>query len=144
MYDKYLGMEISKVNNIMKRNYKSEQCIAEDDEITNKNGWIIGYLAENKDKDIFQKDIEKKFMIRRSTVSGILQLMEKKGYINRESVEYDARLKKLTLTDKAWEYFNRAMKKIDEGEAVLRSGLSNEEIDTFLTILNKIKSNIEN
>lgn len=144
MYDKYLGMEISKVNNIMKRNYKSEQCIAEDDEITNKNGWIIGYLAENIDKDIFQKDIEKKFMIRRSTVSGILQLMEKKGYINRESVEYDARLKKLTLTDKAWEYFNRAMKKIDEGEAVLRSGLSNEEIDTFLTILNKIKSNIEN
>ncbi len=144
MYDKYLGMEISKVNNIMKRNYKSEECIAEDDEITNKNGWIIGYLAENIDKDIFQKDIEKKFMIRRSTVSGILQLMEKKGYINRESVEYDARLKKLTLTDKAWEYFNRAMKKIDEGEAVLRSGLSNEEIDTFLTILNKIKSNIEN
>ncbi len=144
MYDKYLGMEISKVNNIMKRNYKSEECIAEDDEITNKNGWIIGYLAENIDKDIFQKDIEKKFMIRRSTVSGILQLMEKKGYINRESVEYDARLKKLTLTDKAWEYFNRAMKKIDEGEAVLRCGLSNEEIDTFLTILNKIKSNIEN
>ena len=50
-----------------------------EDEITRKNGWIIGdYLASNRDKDIFQKDIEYNFSIRRSTVSGILQLMEKR------------------------------------------------------------------
>ena len=29
-------------------------------------------------KDIYQKDIEKEFKIRRSTASGILQLLEKK------------------------------------------------------------------
>ncbi len=144
MYEKYLGIEISKVNNMMKRKCKNSSALEEhEDEITRKNGWIIGYLASNRDKDIFQKDIEYNFSIRRSTVSGILQLMEKKGYVNRESVSYDARLKKLTLTEKAWEYYNKAMVKVDESETMLRNDLNDEEIETFLRILDKIKHNIE-
>lgn len=143
MYNKYIGMEISKLSNMMKRSCKKDETDKTEDEITSKNGWIIGYIAENKDKDIFQKDIEKKFLIRRSTVSGILQLMEKKGYILRESVDHDARLKKLTLTNKSWDYLNRTMEKIDENETILRSGLSDEEINTLFAILDKIKNNID-
>ena len=105
MYERYIGLEISKINNMLRRKCKRENLFAQsEDEVTRKNGWIIGYLADNRDKDIFQKDIENKFSIRRSTVSGILQLMEKKGYVKREGVAYDARLKKLTLTEKAWDY----------------------------------------
>ena len=63
------------------------------DELTAMHGWILGYLCRNEDKDIFQKDIEAEFKICRSTVTNILKLMEKKGYIRRESVPYDARLK---------------------------------------------------
>ena len=71
MYDRYVGIELSKVNNIMKRNFrKFEEIDDSNDELTGKNGWIIGYIAENKDKEIFQKDIENQFVIRRSTVSG--------------------------------------------------------------------------
>ena len=61
-------------------------------------GWIIGYLYQNRDKEVFQRDIQEQFSIRRSTVTGILQLMEKNGLITRSSVERDARLKKLELT----------------------------------------------
>ena len=64
------------------------------DELTAMHGWILGYLCRNEHKDIFQKDIEAEFKICRSTVTNILKLMEKKGYIKRESVPYDARLKK--------------------------------------------------
>lgn len=42
---------------------------------------------------IFQKDLETEFCIGRSTVTNILNLMEKKGFVRRESVSYDARLK---------------------------------------------------
>ncbi len=144
MYDRYIGIEISKVNNMMRRKCIREELFFEsDDDVTNKNGWIIGFIAKNNDKDIFQKDIENKFSIRRSTVSGILSLMEKKGYIRRESVDYDARLKKLTLTEKSWDYYNKIHKKINEGEEMLRSGLEEDEISTFLNILDKIKKNLE-
>ena len=36
----------------------------------------------------------------RSTVTGVVKLMERKGLIRRESVSSDARLKKLVLTEK--------------------------------------------
>ena len=50
---------------------------------------------------IIRKDIEEEFQIRKSTVTGILQLMEKNGFIYRESVEKDARLKRIVPTKKA-------------------------------------------
>ena len=54
--------------------------------------------------DIYQKDVEKEFQIRRSTATGTLQILEKNGFIRREPVKQDARLKKLVPTDKAKEY----------------------------------------
>lgn len=144
MYERYIGLEISKINNMLRRKCKRENLFAQSEgEVTRKNGWIIGYLADNRDKDIFQKDIENKFSIRRSTVSGILQLMEKKGYVKREGVAYDARLKKLTLTEKAWDYYYKIMVKINEGEDMLRTDLDMDEINTFLATIDKIKKNIE-
>ena len=135
MYDRYVGIELSKVNNIMKRNFrKFEEIDDSNDELTGKNGWIIGYIAENKDNQ---------FVIRRSTVSGILKLMEKKGYIIREGVSYDARLKKLTLTEKSWDFVSKTMEKVDENEEKLRNGLSVEELDSFFRTLEKIKQNLE-
>lgn len=45
-------------------------------------------LFETMVRDIYQKDIEKEFKIRRSTASGILQLMEKKWlYLQAECGE---------------------------------------------------------
>ena len=73
------------------------------DNLTGTNGWVIGYLLENMDHDVYQRDIENAFSIRKSTVSKIIKLMENKDLIRRESVEYDARLKKIVLTDKAIE-----------------------------------------
>lgn len=49
------------------------------DEVTLMHGWIMGYLYHNQGKAVYQKTIESDFNIRRSTVTTILQLMEKKG-----------------------------------------------------------------
>ena len=43
------------------------------------HGWIIGYLYRHRDTPVFQRDIEREFSITRSTVTNILQLMERKG-----------------------------------------------------------------
>ena len=59
------------------------------------HGRILGYLYWSRPKDVYQKDIEEHFNITRSSVAGIVKLMEQKGYILRQSVQGDARLKKL-------------------------------------------------
>ena len=141
--EKFLGIEISKVNNMLGRHIIKESTKRKFYEATNKNGWIIAYLAENNDKEIFQRDIEEQFSIRRSTVSNIVQLMEKKGYIQRESVPYDARLKKLTLTPKAEKIYSFMLDDIKDYENKMRQGISDEELTVFFFFFLKIQKNID-
>ena len=94
-------------------------------------------------KSIFQKDIENTFSIRRSTVSNMLKLMEKKGYIRRETVSSDARLKKLVLTQKALDADRMLKTQLAEKERMLRRNISDEELEVFYRVLDKIRGNIE-
>ena len=140
---KHIGFEIKTLSNLIKRQFDQSSNKKEIDNLTGTNGWVIGYLANNQHRDVFQRDLELEFSIRRSTASKILQLMEKKGFIKRESVEYDARLKKLVLTEKALEVHAIAQQGINQLEKKISKGLTNEEIETFFKIAEKIKKNLE-
>lgn len=113
------------------------------DQMTGMHGWVLKYFVDNKDKEIFQRDFENKFTIRRSTASKILQLMEKNNLITRQSVPYDARLKRIMLTPKAIEYHEAFISKYVQLECELKKGLSKEEQDTFFNVIDKIKRNLE-
>lgn len=140
--EKFVGIEISRINNLMKRDFI--KTTAENDiETAGKHGWIIGFLAEHQNEDIFQKDIETQFSIRRSTVSNMLKLMEQKGYITRESVSGDARLKRIVLTRKSLDIHRRLLEQIREKEKLLRRDIPKEELDAFFSTLEKIQKNIE-
>lgn len=140
--NRHVSFDIKVLSNLILRYMNkstSKPCISG---VTESNGWIIAFLAKNQDKDIFQRDLEEELTIRRSTVSSILQLMEKKGLIERIPVDYDARLKKLVLTDKAHEIYAAAKKAINELEQKLTKGLTEEELTVFFKIIDKIKDNI--
>ena len=137
-----VGFEIRSLNNLITRSMVGYAAQNGVDELTIMHGWIIGYLYDNRDKEIFQKDIEAKFSIARSTVTGILKLMEKKGYIIRESVPYDARLKKLTLTELGVEMNRRARHSIDTMDAEITSCFSKEEQEEFLRLAKKLKKSL--
>ena len=112
--------------------------------ITGMQGFIIAYLYHNAGKqDIFQRDLENEFNIRRSTVTGVLQLMEKNGLIIRAAVDHDARLKKLSLTDKAIAAHQQFIARITALEAQMTAGLSQEELDAFYATLAKISNNLQ-
>ena len=95
----HIGREIKRLDNEIKSLIASHRMEMGNSDMTLMHNWIACYLYENSDKDVFQKDLEAKFSIARSTASGILQLMEKKGFIERVSVERDARLKEIILTE---------------------------------------------
>lgn len=115
-----------------------------DTPVTGMQGWIIGYLYEHRDQDVFQRDIQARFSIRRSTTTGTLQLMEKNGLIFRRSVDWDARLKKIELTPKALEIHERVMKGIQAVEGAIASTLTPEEWNTFMRLCEKIHRGLEN
>ena len=139
-----IGVEIKALANLIKRQVDNSAVQSDVAGLTGMQGWIIGYLnIHGNSRDIFQKDLETEFNIRRSTATGILQLMEKNGLITREPVTYDARMKKLILTPKAKAICSRIHEEIKRIDAKATKGLTQEELGTFFNIIDKIKKNIE-
>lgn len=101
---------------------------------------ILGYLRneQEKERSVFQRDIEEVFRIKRSSVTSVLQTLEKKGLIIRESIPEDARLKKLVLTEKAQKMQVCTYQAIGDMEKQMRSLFSEEEFKQFLDYMNRI------
>ena len=138
-----LGFEIGRTSRLIKRVLDNNSQMEYIDKVTGTHGFALGFLHRNKDRDIFQKDFEKEFDIRRSTASHILSLMEENGMITRESVPYDARLKKIVLTEKALNIQTEVMCFFDNLEKEFEKDISEEELQIFYSVLDKINSNIE-
>ncbi|MBQ8497415.1 MAG: MarR family transcriptional regulator [Clostridia bacterium] len=138
-----IGSEIKAISNLIKReigNYDSGKYI---EEATGNNMFIIGHLARHRDEDVFQKDLEELFSVRRSTMSGIILRMEQKGFLVRESVEYDARLKKLVLTEKGWQIHEMMESIVTDTEKKLTADFSEEQKDMLFLLLKKLRQNLE-
>jgi DNA-binding MarR family transcriptional regulator len=138
-----IGFKIRILANLIKRDVEKSKSELGLDLPKGINGWAISYFFDNSDKDIFQKDFENEFSIRRSTASNILKTMEQNGFINRVSVESDARLKKIVLTEKAVDIHKSVLKSINQREERLRGGLTPDEIQAFLKITDKLIKNME-
>lgn len=112
--------------------------------LSSEYGYIISYLCDNKDKNIFQRDIEKEFDLKRSTVSTILKELEKEGLVERKSVSNDARLKKVIATEGA-KMINEACKKeLDAFVGKLINGINPKDLDAFSRVLSMLKIKTEN
>ena len=136
--------EILCVSNLIRRSIDSSRVKQKVDNVTGTNGRIIAFLYHNRDRDVFQKDIEEKFSYRRSTASSVISLMEEKGLIERHSVPYDARLKKLTLTEKAMELVELVEEDRENFDRRLREGITESELENLYSTLEKLRRNLEN
>ena len=143
MNNRKVGFELSRTSRLIKRYMDNDATKLYIDKMTGTHGWAIGYFYHNRHRDIFQKDFEQEFNIRRSTASNILALIEKNGLITRESVPYDARLKKITLTDKAINIQHIVDSAFGKLEDTIKEGITEEELLVFYRVLDKINSNIE-
>ena len=101
------------------------------------HGWIMEYLYRNSETPVFQR-----------TSSGsspspappyqYLQLMERKGYIARQSVAQDARLKQLVLTEKGRQFHENTMLALHQTDEYVAGLLTEEENTELLRLLNKL------
>ena len=111
--------------------------------VTPMHGWIMEYLYRHSETPVFQRDIEREFSITRSTVTNILQLMERKGYIERQSVPQDARLKRLVLTEKGACIHEKTMQSLHQTDEFVESLLTPEENAELLRLLNKLRKGLQ-
>ena len=104
---------------------------------------IISYLIKQRDEDVYQKELEKLFNLKRATVSGVLQTMEKNGLISRVVDHKDTRTKKILLNEKTRELFFIGKQRLDELEKVLFEGFSKEDLCVLQEALKQMQKNME-
>lgn len=142
--DESICHELNALNHIIRRKMFASATEAGVDKVTVMHGWIMRCIDNNRDRDIYQRDLESEFGISRSSVTNILNLMEKKGYIERVSLKSDARLKKLILTENG-ERMNSILKNtMYDNEKRVNDILSSDEQKVFFALIKKLRDGLEN
>ena len=103
---------------------------------------IMDYILTHQDEDIYQKDLEDVLHLRRATVSGVLQTMEKHDLVERVLCEDDVRCKKIKLKEKAKLMFEIKKHEFIKLEDVLKKGISDDEIRLFCHIIESMQNNM--
>jgi DNA-binding MarR family transcriptional regulator len=138
----HIGFQIRTLSNLISR--KINQMVSEEEEnLTANQSWVLDYLTLHQEQDIMQRDIEKKFSIRRSTASHMLQLMEKNGYIRRISAPDDARMKKLIITEKGIEAQRRMKDRLCRFEDLFQSNITPEDLQYLKKLFKQLEENIK-
>ena len=69
--------------------------------------------------------------------------MEKNGLIKRETIDNDARLRRIVLTNKALDIRKEVEKSIKKVEKQVIQGLTKEEIENYIKLTKKMSENLE-
>ena len=137
-----LGMEINCVSNMIRRSVDQRIAAMPGEKLSRMDSWIIHYMLDHQQEDVFQKDVERALAMTRSNVSKAVDQMVQKGLIVRSPVEYDARLKKLTLTPKMLETHRLVEGEIAKFEQILAAGFTPKELAQFQEYLGRVATNI--
>ena len=138
-----IGRELHRLDNSIRRYLcQHSHSFKMKEEVTGTNIRIIRFLRSNTHRDIYQKDVEKEFGITRSTASRVLVLMEEKGLLTRSSVDHDARLKKLTLTEKSIKMGDMMHQIGEQTDAQLLDGFSDEEKEQLFGFIDRMVENM--
>ncbi|MBQ9109708.1 MAG: MarR family transcriptional regulator, partial [Oscillospiraceae bacterium] len=108
--------------------------------LTQQQANVIDYLYNHPDRDIYQKDIAAHLALKNSSVTSLINNLEKNGFLTKVPDETDARHKKIVLTDKALAIKEQADRHADRIEQQINDGLTTAEQKELLRLLDKVKA----
>ena len=139
--ERYIGVELASLANLIKNSPLHKSC-ADAEKLTCVQRWFVGYLYECGEREVFQSELEERFGIKRAAASSILCRMERGGVIERVPVPYDARRKRIRLTEATKRRCEEIRKGIADLEARMRADIDEEDMNAFFRVLDRIKQNL--
>ena len=136
--------QIKKLSNLMTRYITHNKFDLKDFRLSRSQSLVLSYIDSQteENKPVYQKDIEKYFLIRRSTATECLKKLESLGLIKRTQEKTDARLKRISLTTKAKKRIEILKGYIGGIESEISKGITNQELLTLLSIITKMQNNL--
>ena len=122
------------------RNYGQRQLDMLESGIT-VDQWVLLKIIEEHGQ-ISQVDIAQAALKDTASITRILDLLQKKGLIQRIDDDFDRRKYLISLTTDGKDFFDRMLPRISEIRDQVVKGLSKEEIQALKSTLNKIRRNL--
>lgn len=124
---------------------RSMELLGVENSLSRAQGTILHYVFyESKNKDVYQKDIEQEFNLRRASASELLQKLENAAFIERISNENDKRLKKIIVTDKGKLHVEQVRNNIICMEETLQKNIDEEQLQIFYHVVSQMYENCKN
>lgn len=142
MEEQSIGSEIKKIDNLIVRKIVSYSKNNENI-LTPAQMMITRYLCKNKNKKIYQKDLEKDLSFRKSTISGIIQTMIKNNIIRTISSEKDARSKEIQLTPYGIKINKEVEENIIKFDKILKNNIKDSDLRIFFKVTKQIQDNLK-
>ena len=140
MFHKSIGPRVRKISRYIKQNMNHRINEVTNSQVTHVQARILCYLEWMSDegKDVYQKNIEEFLSVSKSTASEIISNLENNEYISRVKLENDGRLRKIVLLEKGYQTNKAIGETIENFENEMRSKLSEEELELFFSLIEKI------
>lgn len=140
----YLDGGILLIGYLIKKIYLHSQCELNQQfakfDLTASQTFVMIHLFQHHAKGILlnQKDLEIAFHLSNPTITGILQRLEAKGLIERKIGEKDARVKYISLTEKAHLLDEELKHVFSQHEIKLIQDLTTEEAQLLKQLLQRL------
>ena len=96
------------------------------------------------EQEASQRELERKLRLKPSTVNGIVERLEAKGYVSRRPSPQDGRVRLVSLTEAGRGKVGEFRTVLDETERRQTAGLSSQERAQLEKLLAHIIANLEN
>lgn len=137
-----VAIDIKVLNNLILRDLEQRSRLRAGDVISGVNGMIMGYILTHSDREVYQRELEDEFGLTRSTISKVVNLMERKGLIERVPAEHDARQRLLRLTESARELAGKIQQESAMVSTRLLKDFDESEIDALTGYIGRMTQNM--
>ena len=130
------------MRSIMNKSREPMELRIKDLAISQQQGRMIAYIAQNEDKGLIQKDLAQVFQRRDASITSMLQGLEKKGYIERRIPKNNERQKNIYVLPKGKALIDQTNEAFYAAEKELVQALNAEEVEELTRLLRKIDQSL--
>jgi DNA-binding MarR family transcriptional regulator len=104
-------------------------------------GLVLSILADS-DVPLPPNQIAERLIISRATVTGLIDTLERRGYVERHPHQFDRRMLQIALTDAGRQVANTFRPLVHQHEKVWMNALNSSEQEQLLGFLSRLQANL--
>ncbi len=135
-----IGMKLVRVGRMV-RAIANQKFVKANLPITPEQFTVLTAILDHD--GLYQRQIGALTLKDRPNITRIINILEEKGLVTRTPDTNKRKIFKINITDKGKEAYNEVLPTVAEHWQSTIEDVSDEELENCLTVLNKIKANLE-